>query len=91
AESALAAFRSSASALRLVSLDQYEEWIEAGLEKMHGESTKARRGYFALETRQSNDLLRKTRSGLQLESVQHVLRLYIEALTGREIEISAQS
>ncbi len=91
AESALAAFRSSTSALRLVSLDQYEEWIEAGLEKMHGESTKARRGYFALETRQSNDLLRKTRSGLQLESVQHVLRLYIEALTGREIEISAQS
>lgn len=91
AESALAAFRSSASALRYVSLDQYEEWIEAGLEKMHGESTKARRGYFALETRQSNDQLRITRSGLQLESVQHVLRLYIEALTGREIEIAPQT
>lgn len=91
AESAIAAFRSSTSALRLVSLDQYEEWIETGLEKMQGESTKARRGYFALETRQSNDLLRKTRTGLQLDTVQHILRLYIEALTGREIEIAART
>jgi nitric oxide reductase NorD protein len=89
AESALAAFRSSASALRSVSLDQYEEWIEAGLHDLEHESTKARRSYFALETRQSNDKLQQTRTGLHLDSVQHVLRLYIEALTGREIELSS--
>ncbi len=91
AESALAAFRSSASALRVVSLDQYEQWIRIGLEQMRDESTKARRSYFALETRQSNDQLQQTRTGLQLESVSHVLRLYIEALTGREIEIAPQT
>ncbi len=89
AESALAAFRSSASALRSVSLDQYEEWIEGGLADMKDESPKARRSYFALETRQSNDKLQQTRTGLHLENVQHVLRLYIEALTGREVEIAA--
>ncbi|MDM7920981.1 MAG: VWA domain-containing protein [Pyrinomonadaceae bacterium] len=88
AESALAAFRSSASALRSVSLDQYEEWIATGLRDLEHESTKARRSYFALETRQSNDKLQQTRTGLHLESVQHVLRLYVEALTGREVEIA---
>jgi len=91
AESALAAFRSSAATLRTVSLAQFEEWIENGLVQFRDESVKARRSYFALETRQSNDQLQQTRSGLHLESVQHVLRLYIEALTGREVEIAPQS
>jgi hypothetical protein len=90
-ESALAAFRSSTNALRKVSLDQYEKWIETGLDKLDGESSKARRSYFALETRQSNDLLMQTRTGLLLETVQPVLRMYIEALTGREIEIAPLS
>ncbi len=90
-ESALAAFRSSAFALRKVSLDQYEQWIETGLKKLEDESPKARRSYFALETRQSNDLLMRTRTGLLLESVQPVLRMYIEALTGREVEIAPLS
>ncbi len=90
-ESALAAFRSSASALRVVSLDQYEEWILTGLREMQDESIRARRSYFSLETRHSNDRLRKTRTGLHLEDVQHVLRMYIEGLTGRDIEIAPQS
>ncbi|MGD9588358.1 MAG: nitric oxide reductase activation protein NorD [Pyrinomonadaceae bacterium] len=88
AESALAAFRSSSSALRNVSLDQFERWIEEGLSQMKQGSAKARRSYFALETRQSNDQLRETRSGLQLDAVQHILKLYIEGLTGRDIEIA---
>jgi nitric oxide reductase NorD protein len=88
-ESALAAFRSSAPALEGVSVDQFEEWIEIGLRTMKDSSAKARRSYFALETRQSNDTLRKTRTGLRLEEIQHVLRLYVEALTGREVEIDA--
>lgn len=88
AESALAAFRSSAAALRNVSVGQYEKWVLDGLREMKDSSAKSRRSYFALETRQSNDSLRQTNSGLQLESVQHVLRLYIEALTGREIDIA---
>jgi nitric oxide reductase activation protein len=88
AESALAAFRSSAAALRNVSVGQYEKWVLDGLEEMKTGSARSRRSYFALETRQSNDSLRQTRSGLQLDTVQHVLRLYIEALTGREIDIA---
>lgn len=88
AESALAALRSSSIALRKVSLPQFEEWIETGLEKNKNLSAKARRSYFALETRGSNALLEESSSGLPLEAVQTVLRIYIEGLTGKQIEIA---
>lgn len=90
-ESALAAFRSSTSALRKVPLEQFEEWVENGLREKREESAKARRSYFALETRGSNELLKQTREGLALEKVQTVLRIYIEGLTGREVEIAPLS
>ena len=88
AESALAAFRSSTAALRKVTLEQFEEWIAGGLREMADESTKARRSYFALETRQSHEHLSETRTGLPLEKIQTVLRIYIEGLTGKEVEIA---
>ncbi len=91
AESALAAFRSSASALRKVSLDQFEEWVETGLETKKDVSPKARRSFFALETRGSNQLLQDASEGLPLESIQTVLRIYIEGLTGKEVEIAPLS
>ncbi len=88
AESALAAFRSSANALRKVSLEQFEEWVETGLETKQDVSAKARKSYFALETRQSNELLQEAQKGLPLEKIQTVLRIYIEGLTGKEVEIA---
>jgi nitric oxide reductase NorD protein len=88
AESALAAFRSSTAALRSVTLEQFQEWIETGLREMADESTKARRSYFALETRQSHEHLSETRTGLPLERIQSILRIYIEGLTGKEVEIA---
>ena len=90
-ESALAAFRASVFALQKVSIDQYQEWIDTGLRENANESAKSRRSYFALETRRSNDLLLKTRTGLQLEGIRSILRIYIEALTGREVEIAELS
>nr|MDQ3041884.1 hypothetical protein [Acidobacteriota bacterium] len=88
AESALAAFRSSASALKKVSLVQFEDWVETGLAKNKDESAKARKSYFALETRNSNALLQESQEGLPLESVQTILRIYVEGLTGNEVEIA---
>ena len=90
AESALAAFRSSASALRKVSLVQFEDWVRAGLEK-NQKNQRARRSYFALETRRSNDFLHEGLEGLPLEKVQTVLRIYVEGLTGNEVEIAPLS
>ena len=88
-ESALAAFRSSARALSQVSIEQFEEWITTGLSSQQIENAKARKSFFALETRQSNELLQETRAGLHLDRVQTVLRIYIEGLTGKEVEISS--
>ncbi|MDH3528504.1 MAG: hypothetical protein OEQ28_02975, partial [Acidobacteriota bacterium] len=87
-ESALAAFNSSANALRRVSLRQFEEWIEAGLETQKNGSAKARRSFFALETRRSNKLLEESTKGLPLDDISNILRVYVEGLTGREVEIA---
>lgn len=91
AESALAAFRSSTAALKKVSLEQFEEWIETGLREKYEDSAKARRSYFALETRESNAFLHETRKGLPLETIQSILRIYVEGLTGKEVEIAPLS
>ncbi|HEX5705523.1 MAG TPA: VWA domain-containing protein [Pyrinomonadaceae bacterium] len=86
-ESALACLRSSAKALRTVSIDQFEAWARAGLITS---DTRTRRSYYALETRTSNDALRASdHGGVTLESIQHLLRLYVEGLTGRAVEIAS--
>jgi nitric oxide reductase NorD protein len=86
AEAALACIRVSAKALRTVSIEQFENWARAGL--IVGE-TRARRSYYALETRTSNEALRAGDSnGVSLESIQPLLRLYVEGLTGRAVEIA---
>ena len=86
-EAALACFRSSARALRSVSIEQFEAWARRGLTSGRTD-TRARRSYFSLETRGSYDALLSGSAGLALESIQHLLRLYAEALTGREVEIA---
>ncbi|MDQ2938147.1 MAG: hypothetical protein M3R67_11665, partial [Acidobacteriota bacterium] len=56
-EAALACFRSSSLALRTVSISQFEQWARRGLTS-HNKDARARRSYFALETRGSYDVLR---------------------------------
>ncbi|HYW70675.1 MAG TPA: hypothetical protein VE961_06560, partial [Pyrinomonadaceae bacterium] len=85
AEAALACMRSSAKALHTVSIEQFENWARAGL--IAGDA-RARRSYYALETRSSNEALRADDAGISLESIQALLRLYVEALTGRVVEIA---
>ena len=86
-EAALACFRSSARALRSVSIEQFEAWARGGLTSGRTD-TRARRSYFSLETRGSYEALLSGSAGLALESIQHLLRLYVEALTGREVDIA---
>ncbi|HEX6731470.1 MAG TPA: VWA domain-containing protein [Pyrinomonadaceae bacterium] len=85
-EAALSCFRSSGQALRTVSIEQFEAWARRGLTSTKVDA-RARRSYFSLETRGSYDALLSGSHGLALESVQHLLRLYVEALTGREVEV----
>jgi nitric oxide reductase NorD protein len=85
-EAALACFRSSTKALRTVSIEQFEQWARDGLKNAQTES-RARRSYYGLETRRSNEALQTGGAGLALERVQHTLCLYVEGLTGRAVEI----
>ncbi|MGB7921627.1 MAG: VWA domain-containing protein [Pyrinomonadaceae bacterium] len=87
-EAALACFRSSVKALRSVSIEQFEQWARDGLSQPERTEARARRSYYALETRRSNDALHTSGAGLALEKVQHTLRLYVEALTGRAVEVA---
>ena len=87
AEAALAAFRSSSRALRTVSIEQFEAWARRGLSTSRSDN-RARRSYFSLETRGSYEALHSGAAGLALDTVQHLLRLYVEALTGREVEVA---
>ncbi len=86
-EAALACFRSSARALRSVSIEQFEQWARRGLTSGRTDA-RARRSYFSLETRGSYESLHSGSAGLALDSVQHLLQLYVEALTGREVDIA---
>ncbi|HKO98666.1 MAG TPA: VWA domain-containing protein [Pyrinomonadaceae bacterium] len=86
-EAALACFRSSALALRTVTIEQFEQWAQQGL-TAHRTDSRARRSYFALETRGSHEVLNRGGAGLPLERVHHLLQLYVEGLTGNEVEIS---
>lgn len=87
-EAALACFRSSLRALRSVSIEQFEEWARDGLTPERGADARARRSYYALETKRSHDALHSGGQGLSLEQVQHTLKLYVEALTGRAVEVA---
>lgn len=86
-EAALACFRASTRALHSVSIDQFEAWARRGLATVRADA-RARRSYFSLETRGSYEALHSGSSGLGLDSVQHLLRLYVEALTGSEVEVA---
>ena len=55
-EAALACFRASPGVLRTVAIEQFEEWAQRGL-SFAPTDNRARRIYFALETRGSNEAL----------------------------------
>lgn len=86
-EAALACFRSSPGVLRTIAVEQFAEWVQHGLSITKADP-RARRSYFALETRSSYAVLHSGNTGLALDAVKDVLKLYVEALTGQEIEIA---
>ena len=84
---ALECFKSSPKALATASLDQFRAWAHEGAE-MHRQDRRKAQAYYALESKTSQDSLRGARHGVALESVAHLLRLYVEGLTGREMLIA---
>src|SRR5215468_2013744 len=84
---ALECFKSSPRALAAASLDQFQSWARDGA-GLHREDRRKAQAYYALESKTSQESLRGAHDGVALESVAHLLRLYVEGLTGREMVIA---
>lgn len=84
---ALECFKSSPRALASATLDQFQTWAREGANLYRADRRKAQ-AYYALESKSSQDALRGARDGVALEAVAHLLRLYVEGLTGREMVIA---
>jgi hypothetical protein len=84
---ALECFKSIPRALATASLDQFQVWAREGA-TLHREDRRKAQAYYALESKTSQESLRGAHDGVALESVAHLLRLYVEGLTGREMVIA---
>lgn len=84
---ALECFKSSPRALVSASLDQFQAWAREGA-GLHRQDRRKAQAYYALESKSSQDSLRGAHDGISLENVSHLLRLYVEGLTGREMVIA---
>lgn len=90
AEAAISCLRSAPAALASATIGQFERWAREGLNEPRTDA-RARRSYYALETRRSNDALRggDGATGLALADVAQTLRFYVEGLTGRAVDVTA--
>jgi hypothetical protein len=86
-EAAISCFRSGPQALRSTTIEQFERWASDGL-SLADAGTRARRSYYALETRRSTERLQGGGAGLALENVAQTLRYYVEGLTGRAVDVA---
>ncbi len=84
---AIECFKSSPRALACASLEQFQTWARSGV-GLHRQDRRRAQAYYALESKSSQQSLRGAQNGVTLESVAHLLRLYVEALTGREMVIA---
>ncbi len=84
---AIECFKSSPRALACASLEQFQRWARSGL-GLHRRDRRRAQAYYALESKSSQESLRGAQNGVTLESVAHLLRLYVEGLTGRETVIA---
>jgi nitric oxide reductase NorD protein len=83
---AVECFKASTLALGAATLPQFREWARRGLES--SADAKRVQAYYALESKGSQQALFRIEGGLTLDSVSHTLRLYVEGLTGRSLNIA---
>ncbi|RMG55811.1 MAG: VWA domain-containing protein [Acidobacteria bacterium] len=83
---AIECFKSSPTALRLGSFEQFAHWARAGL-RLHHQDARRAYAYYTLETQTSQRLLKESTGGVMLDHVIHTLRLYVEGLAGRELSV----
>ncbi len=68
----------------------FEEWFKSGMDVL-AYSVDGARAYFALETKQALSQLQEAQSGVPLRQVARSLKLFVQALCGRDIAIQELS
>jgi nitric oxide reductase NorD protein len=86
---AVECFKASPLALRAASLGQFRDWARRGIDST--DNARRIQAYYALESKASQEALFRIEGGLTLDSVSHTLRLYVEGLTGRSLNIASMS
>ena len=86
----VACFKASALALTSASLGQFRDWALKGLEQVN-DSSRRIQAYYSLESKASQEALFRIEGGLTLDSVAQTLRLYVEGLTGRSLNVAPLS
>lgn len=78
--------RCSPMVLSHINTNQMQDWFERGLRILE-ENPDGGRAYFRLESSTSEQTLEELSSGVELENVQDVLRMYCCALAGADVDI----
>src|SRR5262245_13769464 len=86
---AVECFKASPLALTAATLGQFGEWARRGLEI--SQEPRRLQAYYSLESRGSQEALFNIEGGLTLDSISQTLRLYVEGLTGRIVNIAPLS
>ncbi|MCI0487107.1 MAG: VWA domain-containing protein [Blastocatellia bacterium] len=84
---AVECFKASPIALASASLGQFRQWARKGLETASA-TPRQTQAYYALESKASQEALLRIEGGLTLDAVAHTLRLYVEGLTGRALNVA---
>jgi hypothetical protein len=87
---AVECFKASPVALGAASLNQFRDWALKGIAEA-GDSSRRIQAYYSLESKASQESLFRIEGGLMLDSVAYTLRLYVEGLTGRSLNIAPLS
>src|SRR5262249_60879494 len=81
--------KASGLALSAATLTQFGEGASGGVEIP--QDARRLQAYYSLESKGSQDALFNIEGGLTLDSIAHTLRLYVEGLTGRVVNIAPLS
>ena len=86
-EAVLAYFRNAESVIDSISEMCLERWIGTGI-LLGSETIAEAEQFFALESQQAKDWIKKWTTAVQFEDVQHVLSIFAHALTGRPLTLA---
>ncbi len=85
---AVECFKASPLALAAATLAQFRDWALRGISD-NKDNARRIQAYYALESKASQEALFRVEGGLMLDTVAHTLRLYVEGLTGRALNVSS--